>query len=109
MARLRAVQAEVGGGFTQTFLDRDKIVERFILNNDEMIQNNRIIANAGHNGFSQSGNMREIARIDPVTQLKLLQDHNIDLNRWNADDKKGIVKWLRNPDNRFFKTCSGAI
>lgn len=82
---------------------------RNVINNDALIEQNLQERNSGTNGFSKTRNLRKIAEIDIITQMKLLTDHNIDLARWNIDDQTNFKKWLAQSDNAYFRTYNGSI
>jgi len=111
MAQLFGRELNLGtGAIDETYVDNNgNVTDRSIINNDALMEQNLQDRLADNNGFSQSRNLRKIAEIDAVTQLKLLNEHNIDFNRWNYEDQTAFKKWLKQPDNAYFRTYSGTI
>jgi hypothetical protein len=98
------------GAVKSTYASEDgTVTQRSVIDLSHLLDKNKEDRNAGNNGFSQSHNLRKIAEIDPVTQLKLLKDHNIDMCRWNEEDQKRFKKWLSQSENAYFRTYSGKI
>lgn len=109
MAELLGSDYTFGGAVEQTYFDEGRLIERHVIDNGLLIEQNLQERLQGNNGFSNEGNLRKIAEIDVVTQLKLKTEFDIDMNRWNYQDKAKFKAWLRNPDNRAFRTYSGQI
>jgi hypothetical protein len=94
-------------GVTEEYYSNGGIlIEKSTANLSKLVERNRAAQNSGNNGFTKSKNMRHIGDIDCVTQMKMLKD-GINIGRWNEDDRKAVVKWLRDRDNAFFRICSG--
>lgn len=98
------------GAVKSTHVSEDgTVTQSSVIDLSHLLDKNKDDRNAGTNGFSQSRNMRKIAEIDVVTQLKLLKDHNIDMSRWNEEDQKRFKQWLSQSENAYFRTYSGKI
>ena len=69
---------------------------------DALLDKNKAAKNDGTNGYiSKSRDLRKIAELDMTTVLKL---KSMGIDVYNKDDNPKLMRWLRDPDNKQFRT-----
>lgn len=91
--------------YETTQVEDGKIIISGKANIEWLIDQNKRKIDSGVNGFNQSGNIRQIAELDMDTVVRLKTEHGIDV--WNPDHMDALKKWLRNPENKYFRTVHG--
>lgn len=106
----KLVYTEVDFGYLEEYFwddEEDTITVKVSVDPEIFVENNKKLQNNGTNGFSKSRDLRHIATLDSVTIMKLKKEFDIDV--FNRDDDAKLKKWLRNPENKYYRTCSGKI